>query len=76
MLFKLCWKLGVLADFRASFWRFALPHLKAGKLEYVIGTGILTKHLITFSRKACSGELNASHYSAKLRLEQAVSRVP
>jgi radical SAM superfamily enzyme YgiQ (UPF0313 family) len=76
MLFKLCWKLGVLADFRASFWRFALPHLKAGKLEYVIGTGILTKHLITFSRKACSGELNASHYSSKLRLEQAVSRVP
>jgi radical SAM superfamily enzyme YgiQ (UPF0313 family) len=67
MLSKLFWKLGVLADFRSSFWKFAIPHLKQGKLEYVIGIGVLTKHLITFSRKACSGELNASHYSSKVR---------
>jgi hopanoid C-2 methylase len=67
MLFKICWKLGVIADFRREFWAFAWPRLKQGRIENVISIGILTKHLITFARKARSGELNASHYSSKLR---------
>jgi hopanoid C-2 methylase len=67
MLFKICWKLGVIADFRRVFWAFAWPRLKQGRIENVISIGILTKHLITFARKAASGELNASHYSSKLR---------
>jgi hopanoid C-2 methylase len=67
MLFKICWKLGVIADFRQQFWTFAWPRLKSGKIENVISIGILTKHLITFARKAASGALNASHYSTKLR---------
>jgi hopanoid C-2 methylase len=67
MLFKVCWKLGVVADYRRYFWGYAWPLLKAGRIEDVIGTGIIAKHLITFSRKACAGEQNASHYSAKVR---------
>ena len=67
MLFKICWKLGVVADFRRVFWTFAWPRLKAGRIENVISIGILTKHLITFARKAAAGALNASHYSTKLR---------
>jgi hopanoid C-2 methylase len=67
MLFKVCWKLGVLADYRKAFWSYAWPRFKEGRIEEIIGTGIIAKHLITFSRKACAGELNASHYSAKLR---------
>ena len=67
MLVKICWKLGVVADYRKVFWAFAWPRLKKGKIENVVSIGILTKHLITFARKAASGELNASHYSSKLR---------
>ena len=46
---------------------YAWPRLKEGRIEPVISTGIIAKHLITFSRKACAGELNASHYSPKVR---------
>jgi radical SAM superfamily enzyme YgiQ (UPF0313 family) len=67
MLFKVCWKLGVRADYRKAFWSYAWPRFKEGRIEEIIATGIIAKHLITFSRKACAGELNASHYSAKVR---------
>ena len=67
MLFKVCWKLGVLADYRGAFWGYAWPRLKEGRIEEIIATGIIAKHLITFARKACAGELNASHYSSKVR---------
>lgn len=73
MLLKVCWKLGVIADYRAAFWSYAWPMLKTGQVEHVIATGIIAKHLITFSRKACAGELNASHYSPKLRETTAPS---
>jgi hopanoid C-2 methylase len=67
MLFKVCWKLGVVADYRRHFWAYAWPRFKEGRIEPIISTGIIAKHLITFSRKACAGELNASHYSPKVR---------
>jgi hypothetical protein len=67
MLVKVCWKLGVRADYRRAFWGYAWPRLKEGRIEQVIATGIIAKHLITFARKACAGELNASHYSSKVR---------
>ncbi len=69
MLFMLIWKLGVLGDYRRVFWAFAWPRLKAGRIEEVIACCTLSKHLIVFSRKACAGELNASHYSTKVRGE-------
>jgi len=67
MLAKVCWKLGIVADYRRHFWGYAWARLKEGRIEEIIGTGIIAKHLITFSRKACAGELNASNYSSKLR---------
>jgi hypothetical protein len=67
MLFLICWKLGVLANYRKIFWTFPWPRLKMGRIPDVISIGILTKHLITFSRKACAGKLNASNYSSRLR---------
>ena len=67
MLVMIVWKMGVLADYRRVFWRFAWPRLKAGEIEELIAVCIVSRHLIAFSRKACAGELNASHYSARLR---------
>ncbi len=67
MLVNLCWKLGVIADYRWIFWKFALPMIRMGRIEDVISFGLLAKHLITYARMACAGKLNASNYSAKLR---------
>jgi hopanoid C-2 methylase len=67
MLFKICWKLGVVADYRRVFWSYAWPRIKKGRIEDVISVGILAKHLIAYSRKACTGKLNAANYSARLR---------
>lgn len=67
MLAKIVWKLGVLADYRRVFWRYAWPRIKMGRIENVISIGILAKHLIAYSRKACAGKLNASNYSPRLR---------
>ncbi|MCC3245364.1 B12-binding domain-containing radical SAM protein [Methylocystis sp. WRRC1] len=67
MLFKICWKLGVIANYRRIFWDYAWPRIKTGRIEDVISVGILAKHLITYARKACAGKLNASNYSAKVR---------
>ena len=55
MLLLIIWKMGVLADYRRVFWRFAWPRLKAGDIEEVIAVCLVSRHLIAFSRKACAG---------------------
>ena len=65
MLSRICWKLGVGADYRRVFWAFAWPRLKQGNIADVIRIGLLTRHLIAFARKAAAGKLNASNYSSK-----------
>jgi len=73
MLAKVFWYLGVLADYRAIFWKFALPLLRRGEIEAVLATAVSAHHLIMFSRDACDGRANASNYAPKLRvLEEAV----
>lgn len=67
MLGKILWGVGVVADYRREFWRFAWPKLRAGAIEPVIQAGLLSSHLIRFAREAASGRANASYYSAKLR---------
>jgi len=67
MMASIVWKMGVLADYRRVFWAYAWPRLKAGKIEEVISASVVSRHLIAYARKACAGELNASHYSEKLR---------
>jgi radical SAM superfamily enzyme YgiQ (UPF0313 family) len=67
ILGRIVWDIGVKSDYRRVFWAFAWPKLKRGDIDTVIQVGLTTRHLITFARKATSGEANASHYSAKLR---------
>ena len=72
ILGKLLWKVGVRGDYRASFWKFALPLLLRGEIEALLTYGLPAHHLIMFAREACSGRGNASHYSAKLRSAEPV----
>ncbi len=62
---------GMRADYRSEFWKFALPRLARADIEGIIGVAIQVHHLIAFARQASAGEQNASHYSAKLREEPA-----
>ncbi|HLH12312.1 MAG TPA: DUF4070 domain-containing protein [Methylovirgula sp.] len=73
MLAKVIWHLGIVADYRAIFWRFAKPLFKRGDIEAILATAIQAYHLILFSRDASTGRANASNYAPKLRvLEEAV----
>ena len=67
MLANIFWRVGVLGDYRAEFWRFAWRRIKTGDIESLISVSLVAHHLITFARQASSGAANASHYSTKLR---------
>jgi len=67
MLRRILWEVGVRADYRREFWRFAWPRLVRGDIECVIAVGLVAHHLIVFAREAVAGRRNASHYSAKLQ---------
>ncbi|MFI4987319.1 MAG: B12-binding domain-containing radical SAM protein [Alphaproteobacteria bacterium] len=60
-------RVGLFADYRATFWEMAWPLLKAGRIEDVIHVGLVAHHLIAFTRHAVKGRANASFYSRKLR---------
>jgi radical SAM superfamily enzyme YgiQ (UPF0313 family) len=67
ILTKLLIKVGMLSDYRATFWRHALPLLRRGRIEDLIHVGLVAHHLIAFTREALAGGQNASFYSAKDR---------
>lgn len=67
MLAKIIWTLGIVGDYRRSFWRFAWPRLKALDIEIVISVGLVAHHLIVFSRDAARGRQTASYYSTRLQ---------
>jgi radical SAM superfamily enzyme YgiQ (UPF0313 family) len=64
---------GVLADYRGTFWRHALPLLRSGRIEDLIHIGLVGHHLIAFTRAALAGQHNASFYSTKVRTGETVT---
>jgi radical SAM superfamily enzyme YgiQ (UPF0313 family) len=76
ILTKLLWKVGVRGDYRRAFWAFALPRLMRGQIEPILSVGLVAHHLIMFARDACSGQGNASHYSAKTRALELEAPLP
>jgi radical SAM superfamily enzyme YgiQ (UPF0313 family) len=67
ILANLLFRVGVLADYRRTFWATAKPLLQAGRIEDLIHVTLVAHHLIAFTRDAVSGRQNASFYSAKMR---------
>ncbi|KGF73531.1 Fe-S oxidoreductase [Neosynechococcus sphagnicola sy1] len=63
-------RVGLLSDYRQTFWQMAAPALKTGKIEQVIKIGLTAHHLIKFSQECARGEESASFYSQKLRQSQ------
>jgi radical SAM superfamily enzyme YgiQ (UPF0313 family) len=67
LAFNVAFRVGLLSDYRRSFWRAARYALRRGQIDAVLGMGFVAHHLIQFSREALRGDQNASFYSAQTR---------
>ena len=67
LAFNVAFRVGLLSDYRRSFWRAARYALRRGQIDAVLGMGFVAHHLIHFSREALRGDQNASFYSAQGR---------
>ena len=72
---NIIWRIGILADYRAAFWRAARYAIRHGQIEAVFGMGFVAYHLIRFTREALRGEHNASFYAPKTRQRVAGQRL-
>ncbi len=63
ILGRLLWRVGVLSDYRRTFWRLAWPALKKGDIEPLIHAAIVSYHLIAFTRDCLEGVGEASFYA-------------
>lgn len=73
VLRRTLWTVGVRGhgNYRAAFWKFALPLLRKGQIEPLLMYSLVAHHLIIFCQDVCAGRLNASHYSVRLRTQEA-----
>jgi hypothetical protein len=67
LAFNIVLRIGLLSDYRRSFWRAARRALKRGQIDAALGMGLVAYHLIQFSREALRGDQNASFYSTRSR---------
>ena len=63
-------RVGVLSNYRKTFWEMAKPALKSGDIENLIHVGLVGHHLIQFADECIRGEESASFYSQKVRAVQ------
>ena len=63
LLARLIWRVGVRGDYRRTFWRLAWPALKRGQIEPLIHAGIVSHHLIEFTRDCLKGVGESSFYA-------------
>jgi radical SAM superfamily enzyme YgiQ (UPF0313 family) len=69
ILARLVWRVGVVGDYRRTFWRLAWPSLRAGDVEPLIHAAIVSHHLIAFTRDCLQGAGESSFYAPTSTLE-------
>jgi hypothetical protein len=62
---NIVWRIGVLSDYRAAFWKAAWHALRRGQIEAIFGMGFVAWHLIQFTQEALGGQQNSSFYASK-----------
>ncbi len=67
ILGKVLLRIGLRADYRRTFWRFALPLLRHGRVDELIAVALVAHHMITFARECTEGRQNASFYAGRVR---------
>ena len=65
LAWNIVWRIGIVSDYRAAFWKAAWHALRRGQIEAVFGMGFVAWHLIQFTQEALGGRQNASFYAAK-----------
>jgi radical SAM superfamily enzyme YgiQ (UPF0313 family) len=63
ILARVIWRVGIRGDYRRTFWHMALPALRAGRVEEVIHTAVISYHLIAFTRQCARGVRESSFYA-------------
>lgn len=69
ILGSLLWNVGVLSDYRHTFWKMAIPAFKNLDIEGLIHTALVSHHLIKFTQECTQGQESASFYSQKRKQE-------
>ena len=65
IIIKLLIRIGILGDYRRTFWQMARPALHAGRIEELIHVGLVAHHMIAFARDCAKGRENASFYAER-----------
>ena len=63
ILARLFWNVGVRGDYRRTFWKMAWPALRAGNIESLIQTAVVSHHLIQYTRDCVRGLGECSFYA-------------
>jgi hopanoid C-2 methylase len=63
ILGRLLWRVGVCGDYRRIFWKMALPCLIRGRIEELIHVGVVSHHLIEFTRECATGDAEMCFYA-------------
>ena len=63
ILARLFWSIGVCGDYRRTFWKMAWPALRAGNIESLIQTAVVSHHLIQYTRDCVRGLGESSFYA-------------
>jgi hopanoid C-2 methylase len=62
---RLLVRVGLLGDYRRTFWQMAWPALRAGRIEELIHIGIVAHHMIVFARACAEGRENAAFFTQR-----------
>jgi hopanoid C-2 methylase len=65
LAWNIVWRIGIVSDYRAAFWKAAWHALRRGQIEAIFGMGFVAWHLIQFTQEALGGRQSASFYAAK-----------
>ncbi len=65
LLGRIIWRIGIRGHYRRTFWRLAWPLLRAGKVEELIHTAVVSHHLIEFTRDCVAGARESSFYAPR-----------
>jgi hopanoid C-2 methylase len=65
VLANLVVRAGVFGSYRRTFWRFAGPLLKTGRIEPLLHAGLVSHHLIEFTQECLDGRESASFFSQR-----------
>jgi radical SAM superfamily enzyme YgiQ (UPF0313 family) len=63
ILARVLWRIGVRGHYRRTFWQFAWPALRAGRIEELIHVAVVSHHLIEFTRDCVRGLGESSFYA-------------